>query len=421
VNLRTRVLILILGIGTVGIAVTLLLLRHAPRESQSAAARPAPPAPVPKITEEKVPVGRGDTFDQLLAHAGIEAPARAQMTASLKSIFDIRKLRAGSELTLTRNAAGVVESLAYDIDPDHRLQLSFAAEACKAEVVEIPGIVRAVPVSGTMRDSLFESLARAGEPAELALEMADIFAWDLDFYTDPQPGDEFRLLVEKKEYANGQPPTFRRILAATYNNAGTVYEGFLFQDTGGKPAYYSADGRSLQAAFLHSPLKFEARISSHFSRRRLHPVMRIYRPHPGTDYAAPIGASVQAIASGRVTFSGPSGASGNMIRIRHANGYESLYLHLSRMFVRVGQQVTQGERIGLVGATGMVTGPHLDFRLRRNGAYVNFERFRPPRATRLTGQQMAAFTADRDRFAALLNSAPAAVVGATAQPEDHAN
>jgi murein DD-endopeptidase MepM/ murein hydrolase activator NlpD len=421
--LRTRVLILVLGIGAVGISVMLFLLRLTPRESHSAAAtapQPAPP-PVLKVTQEKLSIGRGDTFDELLARAGIDAPARARAAASLKGVFDARKLRAGSELTLTRSAAGGMESLEYNIDPDHQLRLSLSADTCKAEVVEIPGVIRLVPVSGAMQDSLFESLARAGEPAELALEMAAIFGWDLDFYTDPQPGDEFRLLVEKKEYANGQPPTIRRILAATYNNAGTLYEGFLFQDAGGKPAYYSADGRSLQAAFLRSPLKFEARISSHFSRLRLHPVMKIYRPHLGTDYAAPVGASVQAIASGGVIFSGPSGGSGNMIRIRHANGYESLYLHLSRMFVRVGQQVAQGERIGLVGDTGMVTGPHLDFRLRRNGAYVNFERFRPPRATRLTAQQMVAFAAGRDRLAALLNAAPAAVVGAAAQPEDHAN
>ena len=239
-----------------------------------------------------------------------------------------------------------------------------------------------------MQDSLFTSMERAGEQPELALRVAEIFAWDMDFYTDPQPGDQFCVLVEKKVYDNGQSPTYHRILAARYKNAETVYEGFLYPDVAGKPAYYSRDGRSLQAAFLRSPLRFEAAISSHFSRHRFHPVLRVYRPHLGTDYAAPVGAPVQAIATGRVTFCGRAGGAGKMVRVEHANGYESMYMHLSRILVRRGQHVAQGQRIALVGATGLATGPHLDFRLRRNGKYVNFEHFRAPRAAQLDANQM---------------------------------
>jgi murein DD-endopeptidase MepM/ murein hydrolase activator NlpD len=330
---------------------------------------------------------------------------RLAMISAARSVFNLRKLRVGSSLNLTRRDGGVIESLDYIIDPDHELRVARTAEGFEAAVVMIPGEIRVVPVCGTMQDSLFDSMERAGERAELALEVADIFAWDLDFYTDPQPGDSFCVVLEKKEYANGQPPTYRRILAARYVNSGTTYEGYLFPAGGGKAGYYSRDGRSLQAAFLRSPLKFDARVSSRFSRRRFHPVLKIYRPHLGTDYAAPVGAPVQAIASGRVTFSGRSGGSGNMVRIRHANGYESMYLHLSRRYVRVGQTVAQGQRIAAVGATGIATGPHLDFRLRRNGSFVNFERLKSPRAAQLAAREMKTFEPESARLAVQMDEA----------------
>ena len=405
-NSRSRVLAVLLGAGTMGTAVTLVSLRHTVTDVRPApAAQPAVPAAAsaPRLLTESVSIQAGHTLDALLGRAGVDARSRMEIISAAKEVFDLRRLRAGSQLVLTRGDAGALEALQYTIDPDHELRLSRAAGVFEAAVVEIPGAIRVVPVCGTMRHSLFDSIERAGEPAELALQVAEIFAWDLDFYTDPQQGDEFCFLVEKKEYTNGQPPICRRILAARYNNAGTVYEGYLFPDSDGKPRYYSADGRSLQAAFLRSPMKFEARVSSRFSRRRFHPVLKRYRPHLGTDYAAPAGAPVQAVASGRVTFSGRSGGSGNMVRIRHANGYESMYLHLSRRFVRAGQRVAQGQRIGSVGATGLATGPHLDFRLRRNGRYVDFERFKPPRATRLAADRMDVFAAQRGDFAALMD------------------
>jgi murein DD-endopeptidase MepM/ murein hydrolase activator NlpD len=404
VNWTKRGLIAIMAIGTIGTAVTWLWLRthrEAPKPVPVQAA-PAAPAP-PRVVTQSVSIERGDTLETLLEGAGMDEAERVAMISAARSVFNVRKLRAGSSLNLTRVDGGDVKSLDYIIDPDHELRVARAAEGFEAAVVAIPGEIRVVPACGTMQDSLFDSMERAGERAELALEVADIFAWDIDFYTDPQPGDSFCVVLEKKEYANGQPPTYRRILAARYVNAGTTYEGYLFPDGGGKAGYYSRDGRSLQAAFLRSPLKFDARISSRFSRRRFHPVLKIYRPHLGTDYAAPIGAPVQAVASGHVTFSGRSGGSGNMVRIRHANGYESMYLHLSRRYVRAGQTVAQGQRIGAVGATGIATGPHLDFRLRRNGAFVNFERLKSPRAAQLAAREMKAFQPESARLASLMD------------------
>jgi len=218
----------------------------------------------------------------------------------------------------------------------------------------------------------------------------------LDYLIDADR--QLRLLVEKKYYANGTPPTYQRILAAEYNNAGTVYDAYLFPGPDGKPYYYSRDGSSLQSAFLRSPLKFSARVSSHFSYRRLHPILKVYRPHYGTDYAAPTGTPVYSVADGRVVFSGRSGGGGNVIKIRHANGFMTEYLHLSRRLVRVGQRVKQGQRIGLVGSTGLATGPHLDFRLLQHGRFKNFERLRLPPASKISPQQLPAFAAVRDRY-----------------------
>jgi murein DD-endopeptidase MepM/ murein hydrolase activator NlpD len=428
VKLNARTAGVVLGIGMAAAAVALLCLRQGAPDSHPGPVPPAPVvAPTPQPVTETVPIRRGDTLDQLLARSGIGLPARAQMVSAVQSVFNVTKFRAGSQLTLTRDGSGAPLSLEYSIDPDRALQVSRSAGGFQAAAVDIPGTLRVAAVCGTMQDSLFESIERIGERAELAIEVADVFAWDLDFYSDPQPGDEFCLVLEKKEYTNGQPAVCRRILAARYDNAGTVYEGYLFPDRRGSSHYYSADGRSLQSAFLRSPLKFDARVSSHFSRRRFHPLLRIYRPHLGTDYAAPVGAPVQAVASGRVTFAGRAGQGGNEVRILHGNGYQSAYLHLSRIFVRPGQRVEQGQRIGAVGAIGLATGPHLDFRLAKSGRPLNFERFRPPRITQLGPDQMAAFALDRGRLAALIEegrrslaatlakanpSAPAATEGA---------
>ena len=395
-----------LVIATIGAAVAALSLWYA-REP----APVAPPAvaadavvPEPELIKENLSIRRGDNLGGLLTHAGLQQPAKAEIIAAIRKAFDVKQFRAGRQLTLTRTVSGDLEAMEYVIDPDHKLQLLRSGETFAAAVVDIPGVIRLVPVFGVLQGSLFESMERAGERSELAIEMAEIFAWSLDFYRDPREGDQFSMLVEKKEYTNGQPPTYRRILAAKYDNAGTTYDAYLFPGQDGKPYYYSHDGRSLQSAFLRSPLKFSARVSSHFSNRRLHPVLKIYRPHHGTDYAAPTGTPVYTVAAGRVISSGRSGGGGNMVKVRHTNGFETQYLHLSKRLVRSGQRVEQGQRIGLVGATGLATGPHLDFRVLKAGRFLNFERLRLPPATTISASQSEAFAAGCDRYRALMES-----------------
>jgi murein DD-endopeptidase MepM/ murein hydrolase activator NlpD len=172
----------------------------------------------------------------------------------------------------------------------------------------------------------------------------------------------------------------------------------------GQPGYYAADGKSLQKAFLRSPLKFGAPVTSHFSRSRFHPILKTYRPHMGTDYGAPIGTPVQTIGSGRVVFAGRKGGEGNMVQIAHFNGYETMYLHLSRMFVRAGERVEIGKTIGLVGNTGLATGPHLDFRILQKGQYKNFEKLGLPPSDPVSKKNWPEFDAMREKWLPLLKN-----------------
>src|SRR5260370_2618761 len=177
------------------------------------------------------------------------------------------------------------------------------------------------------------------------MRLEQIFGYDLDFYTDPRQGDTFRMILEKKKYANGQTAGYGRILAAEYENAGKKYQALLFHDPEGRPGYYSADGKSLQKAFLRSPLKFGAPVTSHFSRARFHPILKTYRPHMGTDYGAPVGTPVQTIGSGGGGFSGHQGGEGKIGQIQQSNAEETVVLTLSRTFFRTRRAVLVLQRI----------------------------------------------------------------------------
>jgi murein DD-endopeptidase MepM/ murein hydrolase activator NlpD len=271
-----------------------------------------------------------------------------------------------------------------------------SSDSFHAEIRKIPSETETAGVTGTIHGSLFESVIEAGERPELAMRLAEIFGWDLDFYTDTRPNDTFRIVVEKKKFSNGETAAYGRILAAEYNNAGRPYRAVLFHDLNGHPAYFTPDGKAMKKAFLHSPLKFAAAITSHYSANRFHPILKEYRPHLGIDYAAPTGTPVQTIGEGRVTFAGRKGGAGNLIEIQHTNGYTTYYMHLSRVLVRTGQHVEQGQRIGLVGMTGLATGPHLDFRIQQHGQFLNFERLGLPTADPISKRDWTEFASLRD-------------------------
>ncbi len=345
-------------------------------------------------------------FTAILHRFGIDSATAAQIAASAQSVFDLRQVRAGNELAIGRSVMGTLRAIRYRIDTDRVLLISRHDNDFHSEIKTIPSRTEVVGVAGTIQDSLFDAVTNAEEKPELAMRLADIFGWDLDFYTDPRAGDTFRVVVEKKILANGEFAGYGRILAAEYNNDGHAYRAVLFHDPAGRPAYYTPDGKSMKKVFLHSPLKFAARITSHFSLHRYHPILKIYRPHLGTDYAAPTGTPVQTVGDGRVIYAGRKGEDGKLVKVRHANEYVTYYMHLSRILVRDGQEVQQGQTIGLVGMTGLATGPHLDFRIERHAQFLNFERLPLPPSQPVARSEWAEFAAARDADLAHMPAVP---------------
>jgi murein DD-endopeptidase MepM/ murein hydrolase activator NlpD len=373
------------------------------------------------------------SFDRALEQLGLDPAAASRVAAVAQHSFDFRHFRAGNKITVGRGVLGDLREVRYRIDTDRELVIapqpkdSDAAspaqsaptvpaslnipaapiDSLHAEIRKIPSETETAGVTGTIHGSLFQSVIEAGERPELAMRLAEIFGWDLDFYTDTRPNDTFRIVVEKKKFSNGETAAYGRILAAEYNNAGHPYRAVLFHDLNGHPAYFTPDGKAMKKAFLHSPLKFAAAITSHYSASRFHPILKEYRPHLGIDYAAPIGTPVQTIGEGRVTFAGRKGGAGNLIEIQHTNGYTTYYMHLSRVLVRTGQHVEQGRTIGLVGMTGLATGPHLDFRIQQHGQFLNFERLGLPTADPISKRDWTEFAAIRDTAMTRMPDLPA--------------
>jgi murein DD-endopeptidase MepM/ murein hydrolase activator NlpD len=324
--------------------------------------------------------------------------------------MDPRKLRAEQPFTLTRSLDGWLRGFDYEVDPDHYLRVEPVSPATPHELTaSVIAYKReettAVTIGHIDADtpSLFESMEKAGESVDLSIELAAVFSGEIDFNSELQPGDSFRVAFQKITRENGTV-SYGSILAAEFSNDGRRLEAFRFMSPDGKAGYYDANGRSLKRFFLKSPLKFEPRITSRFSYNRRHPVLNVQRAHLGVDYAAPVGAPVVAVSNGVVTRAGFAGDAGRLVSIRHSSGYESLYLHLSSVAVRAGQHISQGELVGRVGSSGLSTGPHLDYRLRKNGTFVNpiAEHRRMPPGDPIPPALMAAFAAERDKAVALL-------------------
>ena len=345
----------------------------------------------------------GENFAGMLAQFGLSATEAAEATVAAQRAFNLRQVRAGNTITVGRSVEGSLRQIDYKIDAERVLHIVPQTPGFAAEIREIPVRSEVAVVTGKLEDSLFNAVEDAGESAEVAMRLAQIFGYDLDFYTDPRRGDTFRIVLEKRKYANGDTAGYGKILAAEYNNDGRKYQALLFHDPEGRPAYYTADGKSLQKAFLRSPLKFGAPVTSHFSQSRFHPILKTYRAHLGTDYGAPVGTPVQTIGNGRVVFAGRKGGDGNMVQIVHSNGYETMYLHLSRMFVHPGEHVEIGKTIGLVGMTGLATGPHLDFRILQKGQFKNFEKLGLPPSDPVSKKNMPEFAGVREAWLPLLN------------------
>jgi murein DD-endopeptidase MepM/ murein hydrolase activator NlpD len=253
--------------------------------------------------------------------------------------------------------------------------------------------------AGEITSSLFEAIEQSGARDQLAMDLANIFTWDVDFNTEVQRGDSFRVAVEALTL-DGRFIRYGRILGAEFVRGDRTLRAVYFEGRDSQ-GYYTPEGTPLRRAFLRSPLKF-SRISSGFTHRRFHPVLGVYRPHLGIDYAAPTGTPVHAAGDGVVTVAGWLGGYGQTVKLRHSNGYETLYGHLSRITVRRGQRVGQGDLLGKVGATGLASGPHLDYRMLKNGAYLNPLKIVSPPAEPVRASERPQFDETFSRTWALL-------------------
>jgi murein DD-endopeptidase MepM/ murein hydrolase activator NlpD len=355
--------------------------------------------PPPPIEVSEATVRSGDTWEGVLARLGLNRASAAPILAQFRTLVDARRLRPGQVLRVIRDHDGELLRVTYLRTPIDRYVVRPRAAGWTAAHSPVPVERRIAAVSGRVEGSLFGAVDRLGESPLLTARFVEIFESAFDFAADSLPGDRFRLLVEK-EYARGEFVGYGRILIAQYRSAGRrALTGVAFETGNGRVAYYDAEARSVQKMFLRAPLDF-TRVTSGYSHARRHPVLGGLRPHLAVDYGAPVGTPVRAVADGVVKFAGWDGGNGITITLRHPRGYETMYNHLSKAHVRRGQRVVQRQVIGRVGSTGLSTGPHLDYRVKKAGRFVNplREKFVPGPA--LSGAQHQAF---EDRLRTLLD------------------
>jgi murein DD-endopeptidase MepM/ murein hydrolase activator NlpD len=397
---------LIAVLGGAGILLAVPSIFPSPDPLPPAAAGPLScPVPTPVVREGRV--RQGDTLFAILRAGGVPEEDATRAARARADGRDLARVVTGRPYRFLLEGSRVAE---YQYEPDgtRLLRLIFAPGGPVASMEAIPVTVVPVAVKGVIEDNLFGAIEGAGEDPALALDLSEVFAWQVDFFRDIRKGDSFNVLVEKV-LRDGRFLRYGDILAAEFVNGGRRFTAFSWTDASGRRDYFDEGGASLRKEFLKAPLRFR-RISSSFSYRRRHPVTRTVRAHLGTDYAAPVGTPVRAIGDGRVTEKRADSANGRMIKLRHNGTYSSAYAHLNSWAagLGVGSAVRQGDIIGFVGSSGLSTGPHLHFVLYRNGQMVDSRRAEaPPAAALAEAEREGFFRAVADRQA-LLGMAPGA-------------
>ncbi|SFB86082.1 Murein DD-endopeptidase MepM and murein hydrolase activator NlpD, contain LysM domain [Parapedobacter composti] len=312
-------------------------------------------------------VKRNEFLSSILTRYQLDMQRISVLADKSKSIFDVRKIAAGHEYTVFRDVTGQaayfvyqpnpIDYVVYDLRDTISVYKSQKAVDTKMETV-----------AGVIQSSLYETLEANGASPDLAVQLAEIYGWAVNFYRINR-GDWFKLVYERK-YVDGNPIGPGRIQSAMFGHNGKEYQAYYFETADGKGSYYDENGKSLRRTFLKAPLKY-SRISSRYTSRRFHPVLGRWKAHLGTDFAAPHGTPIVATAAGVVVESAHSGGNGNYVKIKHDNVYTTQYLHMSRRAVKKGQRVAQGQVIGYVGSTGLATGPHVCYRFWKNGRQVD--------------------------------------------------
>ena len=315
-------------------------------------------------------VTRNDTLDRIFRRLKLNLAdlASMRMLPGVRAALD--SLRPGESLHFTHRD-GELFGLERRLSERETLKVSRDAAGLKADVLQNPLETRQRTVRGAIDSSLFEAVEAAGAHDQIAVALADLFGWDIDFVLDVRPGDSF-VVTYDEIWRDGVYLHDGPIEAAEFVNQGHAFRAVRYTDPDGGSHYYTPEGRSVQRAFLRTPVEF-TRVSSRFNSARLHPILNLIRAHKGVDYAAPIGTPVHAAGDGRVRFAGVLGGYGNLVEIEHSSSVVTVYGHLSRFAAgtRPGAHVTQGQVIAYVGMTGLATGPHLHYEYRVNGVFKN--------------------------------------------------
>ncbi len=285
--------------------------------------------------------------------------------------IDPKRLFPGTEFRGTLTPSGALERLEVVFDSRNEVHLEASVQGILVARVERPIVSEVLRLEGEVESSLFGAMDSAGGDPELAVQIAQIYQWDIDFLRDIRKGDTF-IVVADRQTVDGEFYGWGTVFATRFINDGRILDAVVYPDDSGRLGYYNLEGQPLRKQFLRSPLKF-SRVTSRFSGSRFHPVLKRRMPHYGVDYGAPTGTPVHVTADGTVTLAARNGGGGNMVTVRHTNGYVTNYLHLSRYGkgIRRGTRVSQGQVIGYVGSTGLSTGPHLDYRVTLNGKWIN--------------------------------------------------
>ena len=373
-----------------------------PREEETAQQKPAggettpstavdtdqPPSPV-RWTEHLIKPG--DTLAAIFKELNLPPSLLHEMVNSSKAAAGLARIKPGQKLKIALDESGSLREVVLQRDRISSLHIQNTPTGFRAEEVSRPVERREALAEGYIASSLFVDGQKAGLSDGQIMELANIFGWDIDFALELREGDQFRVIYEE-QYLDGERFRNGPILAAEFINQGKSYRAIRYTDSKGETAYYDADGHAKRRAFIRTPVKF-SRISSGFTRKRWHPVLKKWRSHKGVDYAAPRGTPVKATGNGKVVFRGRKGGYGNVIFLRHGGKYTTVYGHLSRFAkgVKNGSKVKQGQIIGYVGSTGLATGPHLHYEFRINGVHRNPLTVKLPKTIRLPKSEMARF------------------------------
>jgi len=358
-------------------------------------------------TEQTVVIARNETFQDAMRARGVSFEQIQTLVGACRPYRNLHRVRSQEKFLIVQRPDRSLERLSFDLDEESYIELVRAGDGFAAQEKTHPVERRVVGVSGTINASLYESLRQATAPLILAAKMNDVLGWDVDFSRDLQRGDSFRILYEEV-LRDGKFVRVGAVLALECVVGGKPHRAFRYESRAGEPGFYDAVGGNLVKQMLRTPLEY-ARISSGFSMARRHPIFNKVMPHQGIDYAAPVGTPVHASASGTVIAAGVQTGAGRYVSIRHeSRGLESSYLHLSRFAtgVRAGTRVKQGDVIGYVGASGWATGPHLDYRVKQNGRYIDPRKLRLPAAPPIPADQREPFQSTVSLYAQALDDLP---------------